>query len=193
MNDPAEVTRFTGSPLIVGVFPGQDPAVWQRALDLSESLSAPLLAAFVDPTSYLIEWTPGNDVLPISLEPVIDPEGEAAIAAAELKEVLERADLFVHHAIRRDALSVRQRMSDLLQRLGDGEFWRFESLFSAEEGRQGVVVTFLAVLELAKEQLLEITQIEALAPIYVKSLSSGSEDLALTVSSTDDSLDDSTE
>ncbi len=91
MNDPAEVTRFTGSPLIVGVFPGQDPAVWQRALDLSESLSAPLLAAFVDPTSYLIEWTPGNDVLPISLEPVIDPEGEAAIAAAELKEVLERA------------------------------------------------------------------------------------------------------
>ncbi len=111
-----------------------------------------------------------------------------------LKEVLERADLFVHHAIRRDALSVRQRMSDLLQRLGDGEFQRFESLFSAEEGRQGVVVTFLAILELAKEQLLEITQVEVLAPIYVKSLSSGREDLALTVSSTDDdSLDDSIE
>ena len=85
-------------------------------------------------------------------------------------------------------------MSDLLQRLGDGEFQRFEALFSAEEGRQGVVVTFLAMLELAKEQLLEITQVEPLAPIYVKSLSSGSEDLALTVSSTDDdSLDDSTE
>ena len=131
--------------------------------------------------------------VPERTEVRVPPPVELRELLLALKEVLERADLFVHHAIRRDALSVRQRMSDLLQRLGDGEFWRFESLFSAEEGRQGVVVTFLAVLELAKEQLLEITQIEALAPIYVKSLSSGSEDLALTVSSTDDSLDDSTE
>ena len=131
--------------------------------------------------------------VPERTEVRVPPPVELRELLLALKEVLERADLFVHHAIRRDALSVRQRMSDLLQRLGDGEFRRFESLFSAEEGRQGVVVTFLAVLELAKEQLLEITQIEALAPIYVKSLSSGSEDLALTVSSTDDSLDDSTE
>ena len=132
--------------------------------------------------------------VPERTEVRIPPPVELRELLLALKEVLERADLFVHHAIRRDALSVRQRMSDLLQRLGDGEFQRFEALFSAEEGRQGVVVTFLAMLELAKEQLLEITQVEPLAPIYVKSLSSGSEDLALTVSSTDDdSLDDSTE
>lgn len=87
-----------------------------------------------------------------------------------LKDVLNRAELFSHHAIQREALSVRNRMSDLLRMLGDGEFHRFENLFSAEEGRHGVVVTFLAMLELAKEQLVEISQGESLAPIYLKSL-----------------------
>jgi segregation and condensation protein A len=61
-------------------------------------------------------------------------------------------------------------MSDVLNALGDGEFHRFERLFDATEGRRGVVVTFLAMLELAKEQLIEIVQEAALAPIYVKSL-----------------------
>jgi segregation and condensation protein A len=87
-----------------------------------------------------------------------------------LKDVLKRAELFGHHAIQREALSVRNRMSDVLGSLGDGAFHAFESLFTAEEGRQGVVVTFLAVLELAKERLIEIVQDEPLAPIYVKSL-----------------------
>ncbi len=87
-----------------------------------------------------------------------------------LKDVLRRAELFGHHAIQREALSVRNRMSDVLGSLRDGAFHAFESLFTPEEGRQGVVVTFLAVLELAKERLLEIVQDEPLAPIYVKSL-----------------------
>jgi len=87
-----------------------------------------------------------------------------------LKDVLKRAELFGHHAIQREALSVRNRMSDVLGSLGDGAFHAFESLFTPEEGRQGVVVTFLAVLELAKERLVEIVQDEPLAPIYVKSL-----------------------
>ena len=87
-----------------------------------------------------------------------------------LKDVLKHAELFGHHAIQREALSVRNRMSDVLGSLGDGAFHAFESLFTAEEGRQGVVVTFLAVLELAKERLIEIVQDEPLAPIYVKSL-----------------------
>lgn len=87
-----------------------------------------------------------------------------------LKDVLNRAELFSHHAIQREALSVRNRMSDLLRMLGDGEFHRFENLFSLEEGRHGIVVTFLAMLELAKEQLVEISQGESLAPIYLKSL-----------------------
>ncbi|MBO9663971.1 ScpA family protein [Dokdonella sp.] len=87
-----------------------------------------------------------------------------------LKDVMKRAELYGHHAIQRDALNVRSRMSEVLGTLGDGEFHRFENLFDASEGRHGVVVTFLAMLELAKEQLIEIVQEEALAPIYVKSL-----------------------
>ena len=87
-----------------------------------------------------------------------------------LRDVLKRADLFTHHAIKREALSVRQRMGEVLGRLGDGQFHDFLSLFSAEEGRLGVVVTFLSMLELAKERLVEIVQEEPLAQIWVRSL-----------------------
>ena len=87
-----------------------------------------------------------------------------------LKDVMKRADLYGRHAIQRDALNVRSRMSDVLRALGDGQFHRFEKLFDAAEGRRGVIVTFLALLELAKEQLIEIMQDTALAPIYLKSL-----------------------
>jgi segregation and condensation protein A len=87
-----------------------------------------------------------------------------------LKDVINRAELFGHHAIQREALSVRNRMSDVLRSLGNGEFHRFENLFEPSEGRRGIIVTFLAILELAKEQLVEISQGEALAPIYIKSL-----------------------
>ena len=87
-----------------------------------------------------------------------------------LKDVLNRAELFSHHAIQREALSVRNRMSDVLRALDNGEFHPFESLFDLSEGRHGIIVTFLAILELAKEQLVEISQRETLAPIYLKSL-----------------------
>ena len=98
-----------------------------------------------------------------------------------LHEVLQRAELYTQHAISRDPLSVRQRMGELLERLSDGVFHRFESLFAAEEGRLGVVVTFLGLLTLAKEQLIDVVQEQlpddgpahALAPIYVKSLAAG--------------------
>ena len=90
-----------------------------------------------------------------------------------LHDVLKRAELFTQHAIKRDALSVRQRMGELLERMTDGAFHRFESLFTVEEGRLGVVVTFLGLLTLAKEQLVDIVQEAPLAPIYVKSLASG--------------------
>src|SRR5690349_11216745 len=85
-----------------------------------------------------------------------------------LKDVMHRAELFGHHAIKREALSVRQRMGELLSRLDDSSFHRFESLFDLSEGRLGIVVTFLAMLELAKEMLVEIVQEEPLAPIYVR-------------------------
>lgn len=90
-----------------------------------------------------------------------------------LYDVLKRAELFTGHSIKREALSVRQRMTDVLTRLGDGSFHRFESLFEPREGKLGVVVTFLSILELAKEQLLDIVQEAPLAPIYLKSLATG--------------------
>jgi segregation and condensation protein A len=93
-----------------------------------------------------------------------------------LRDVLKRAELFGHHAIRRETLSVRERMGNVLQTLGDGRFHDFVSLFTPEEGRLGVVVTFLAILELAKEQLLEIVQEKIGAPIYVKSLALAAND-----------------
>ncbi|TAM62314.1 MAG: segregation/condensation protein A [Rhodanobacter sp.] len=85
-----------------------------------------------------------------------------------LRDVMHRAELFGHHAIKREALSVRQRMGELLSRLDSGGFHRFESLFDISEGRTGIVVTFLAMLELAKEMLVEIVQEQPLAPIYLK-------------------------
>ena len=91
-----------------------------------------------------------------------------------LKDVMHRAELFGHHAIKREALSVRQRMGELLSRLDDNSFHRFESLFDASEGRLGVVVTFLAMLELAKEMLEEIVQEAPMAAIYVKAKASHS-------------------
>ena len=90
-----------------------------------------------------------------------------------LKDVITRAELTGHHAIQRETLSVRSRMGDVLKALGDGEFRPFASLFNIEEGRLGIVVTFLAMLELAKELLIEIMQSEPLAPIYLKSLATG--------------------
>ncbi|WP_423373165.1 segregation and condensation protein A [Dyella nitratireducens] len=96
-----------------------------------------------------------------------------------LKDVLHRAELFGHHAIKREALSVRQRMGELLSRLEGDQFHRFETLFDASEGRLGVVVTFLAMLELAKEFLISIVQEEPLAPIYVKASSSAAGEAAV--------------
>ena len=93
-----------------------------------------------------------------------------------LKDVMHRAELFGHHAIKRETLSVRQRMGELLSRLDDASFRRFESLFDVSEGRLGIVVTFLAMLELAKEMLIEIVQEEPLAPIYVKARASHGEE-----------------
>ena len=87
-----------------------------------------------------------------------------------LVDVLKRADLFTKHAIRREPLSVRQRMGEVLECLADGQFHDFSALLSHEQGRLGVVVNFLAILELAKEQLLEIVQETQSSPIYLRSL-----------------------
>lgn len=85
-----------------------------------------------------------------------------------LREALARAELFGRHQIRRETLSVRERMSQVLERLDALRFTPFSALFRPEEGRMGVVVTFLAVLELLREALLELVQAEPFAPIHVR-------------------------
>ncbi|WP_459077295.1 segregation and condensation protein A [Metapseudomonas sp. CR3202] len=85
-----------------------------------------------------------------------------------MAEVLRRADMFESHQVTREALSTRERMSEVLERLKGGAFVPFVALFTAEEGRLGVVVTFMAVLELIKEQLVELVQNEPFAPIHVR-------------------------
>lgn len=84
------------------------------------------------------------------------------------RDVLQRAEMFAHHHVQREALSVRQRMTDVLSALQGTEFREFSSLFTPEEGRMGVVVTFIALLELIRESLIEIVQAEAFGPIHVK-------------------------
>ncbi len=88
-----------------------------------------------------------------------------------MAEVLRRADMFESHQVTREALSTRERMSQVLERLKGGGFVPFVELFAVEEGRLGVVVTFMAVLELIKESLVELVQNEPFAPIHVRSRS----------------------
>jgi len=90
------------------------------------------------------------------------------------QKVLKRAENFQHHHIETEPLSVRERMSIVLSNIKADSFTDFSALFSPEEGRSGVVVTLLAILELLKESLIEMVQNEPFGPIYVKSASSSS-------------------
>jgi segregation and condensation protein A len=101
------------------------------------------------------------------------PRVEPKVSLAELldafREVLRRAELYKHHHILREPLSVRERMTRILERVSREGFANFETLFDLEEGRMGLVVTFLAILELIKESLIVVIQQEPFAPIHIKS------------------------
>jgi segregation and condensation protein A len=84
------------------------------------------------------------------------------------QDILARAKLHQHHLISREHLSVREHMSIVLRALQGRRFALFEDLFDVDRGAPVVVVTFIALLELAREHLLEVTQAEAFAPIYVR-------------------------
>ena len=84
------------------------------------------------------------------------------------RDILKRAQLVQHHKISREELSVREHMSIVLRKLQGRKFIEFEHLFDPTQGVPVLVVTFIALLELAKETLIEITQAEAFAPIYVR-------------------------
>ena len=85
-----------------------------------------------------------------------------------LKDVLARSEMFAHLHVRKERLSVRERMSEILGQLRETSFVEFAHLFRPEEGRMGVTVTFIAILELTREGLIEIEQTEPYAPIHVR-------------------------
>jgi segregation and condensation protein A len=84
------------------------------------------------------------------------------------QDVLSRNDMFAHHHVQREPLSVRQRMTDVLAALTGAAFVDFVRLFRADEGRRGVTVTFVAILELLREGLIEMAQSEAYGPLHVR-------------------------
>ena len=100
-----------------------------------------------------------------------DPVVELQDILIVLSSVLRRADMFEHHHIQRETLSTREKMSEILVRLSSQRFIPLVSLLMREEGRLGVVVTFLAVMELLKDSLIEIIQTEAFGPIHLKARS----------------------
>lgn len=106
---------------------------------------------------------PAPDSAPQRPHPQVDLR-ELLVALAG---VMERARLQERHHVHFEALSTRARMADILDRLSAGGFVPFIALFRLEEGRRGVVVTFLAVMELAKESLIEIVQTEPFGPLHV--------------------------
>lgn len=116
----------------------------------------------------------GRDVFPVSAElPDLSitrpqPQVDMKELLITLAEVLRRADMFESHHVEREKMSTRERMSQILDRLRGQNFVPFVSFFRVEEGRLGVIVSFLAVMELIKESLVEIVQSEAFGPIHVK-------------------------
>ncbi len=85
-----------------------------------------------------------------------------------MRDVLARAEMFSHHHVQMEPLSVRERMSIILGAVKGDEFIEFGAMFTPEEGRQGVVVTLLAVLELIKDSLIELVQSRPFGPIHIK-------------------------
>jgi segregation and condensation protein A len=101
-------------------------------------------------------------------KPLPDVELEAVLLA--FQDVLRRADKFTNHHIQREPLSVRERMSNILAKLTSDadQFLAFHQFFTSKEGKQGAVVTFLAILELCREGLIEIVQGEPMSEVWIK-------------------------
>lgn len=106
--------------------------------------------------------------LPVMERIAADPGVDLQEILISLSRVLQRADMFEHHHIQRETLSTREKMSEILLRITARKFVPLVSLLVREQGRQGVIVTFLAVMELIKESLIEIVQTEPFGPIHVK-------------------------
>ncbi len=130
----------------------------QAAQDLDDlpRLGRDCLAVLVDFPGKQVSTSPPE----VALDTILQSFGE----------VLRRAEVFSHHRIQREPLSVRARMVAILDRLETGGFTHFHELFIVEEGRPGVIVVLLALLELAREALVEIVQNDSSGPIYVRAI-----------------------
>ena len=120
----------------------------------------------------------GRDVFEVAADsstvPVkrVDPKVNIQELIFALKDVMERAELFSHHQVQREPLSVRERMSNILAAVSSESFTEFSTLFTPEEGRLGVVVSLLAILELLREALIEMIQARPFGPIHVRAMNS---------------------
>jgi segregation and condensation protein A len=118
----------------------------------------------------------GREIFPVSvdvntpLQPRVIPNISLSTVLAAMQDVMARASLFSSHQVTREPLSVRERMSFILERLQYQRCIEFIDLFTLEEGRAGVVVTFLAILELVKESLVQLIQLQAFGTIQVMAL-----------------------
>ncbi|KTC79693.1 segregation and condensation protein A [Legionella cherrii] len=108
-------------------------------------------------------------VVPSELERIIvHPEVTLEDLIDAMKSLLKREEQISHHQVSREVLSVRERMSDILMRLQEHKLLEFNQLFSIKEGRIGLVVSLLAILELARQSLIVITQNEPFSPIHLQ-------------------------
>jgi len=98
----------------------------------------------------------------------VPPEVDLQDMLSALRDVLRRAELYSHHHIQMEPLSVRERMTAIIDRLRESPYLEFHQFFTVKEGRMGVVVTFLALMELTRERIVDIIQNEPLGRIYVK-------------------------
>jgi segregation and condensation protein A len=120
-----------------------------------------------------------RDVWPVSAElrdrpPVrVLPQITLQEMLVAFKDVVARSQMFAHHHIQRERLSVGERMSDILAALKQGAFVPFMELFRPQEGRMGITITFVAILELMREGLIDIVQAQAYAPLHVRAAGSG--------------------
>jgi len=96
------------------------------------------------------------------------PDIEMKEMLLALRDVLHRADMFTKHQISKETLSLRERMSRVLETVKSESFVSFTKMFDLEEGREGIVVTFMAILELLKQALIEMVQTETYGDIHVK-------------------------
>ncbi|UYG08372.1 segregation and condensation protein A [Halomonas sp. M4R1S46] len=114
------------------------------------------------------DWFPARAALPPLESRVVHPDVELDELLGALAGILRRAELNQAHQVSREVLSTRERMLAIMERLHHEHYTPFEALFRLEEGRSGVVVTFMAILELAKEAMIEIVQNAPLSPIHVR-------------------------